>query len=161
MPGATSYGWRQAIDGGGFQNAFDVADNAVHTSYPNSALSGADVAGIHYTKTRQANCIWVGANRGQIGWPQSNLSCVAYSLTTDGRAYAISGRGGNSKTFLISADGGQSWSASGFDIGADSRTSGTGAARPSGRTSRAPARVRRCRRARPCARRRTRRRAVP
>ena len=74
MPGATSYGWRQAIDGGGFQNAFDVADNAVHTSYPNSALSGADVAGIHYTKTRQANCIWIGANRGQIGWPPTEVS---------------------------------------------------------------------------------------
>lgn len=129
----TVFNWRQAIDGGGFQNAIDVGDNTVHSTYPNSVVSGGDVAGLHVTRNRNANMIWKGANRGEISWQHSNLSCIKFSITTDGRVYALSGRGSVGKNFMISTDGGQSWVASSFQIAADSRTMGNAKSRPSGR----------------------------
>lgn len=90
------------LDGAGFQNVIDV-----DPFDGNNLIIGCDVAGFHYSKVRGG--AWKTGNRGLNQLSQMKVAAVKYSPVTQNKVYAAAGNKGAGGGFLISTDGGRSW----------------------------------------------------
>lgn len=128
------YKWRQAVDGGGFQNAFAIANNTIHSSYQNVAIAGADVAGLHRTTSRNTGVAWQTSYRAFYNENQNAVVAIEFARrpSGDGKVFILTGRGGVDG-LLMSNDAGQTWKKGGISIGGDGSTRGMNHSREIGR----------------------------
>jgi hypothetical protein len=99
---STTYTFDSTVEGGGFQNviAVDPADGGL-------AVIGGDVSG--FSRSTDDGGSWATSNRGVPSVSMRQVATVAFSPTNPSTIYAGVGYRGKQGGFLVSHDGGLSW----------------------------------------------------